>query len=435
MAQPFTVMLPGGGSITTNASDANAARINAGVGGDATVIAGGHQTISGTDANGNGTTSVNPNAHIGAGEVGRAPNAGGGAGAFSWGGQAGDGQSLGNQSAETQAAFKAQYGDAANAQWVWQHNNAIGFNGNGQAQAVAQAAQQAGYPGSNQNPATTPAATNPAAGAPRMTGDPTADQAALNNFFGDTAGYSIKALAQNDAQFQQTLAFQREQMEKLGLPQLAINQKLADMEDQHFQAQLTLATQQQQFQQGIDTGNLTGTYQGAPTLAAQGLAEQQRQFNANQGLQYATQAAQFAASDPFALSDFMHGAQANNQVPLFMKNLQQNVGPTQDVGPPGQANAPAAITMGSLSGQLANGGTPYGGRADATLGAISDVFRRGPDQLAAGSLEGLDTNEANTLYAGMAKVGGAAAAPAFLQKYARNPIRSQSIGGAPPQAY
>lgn len=73
MAQPYTVVLPGGGSVTVNANSPEAARQNAGVGGDAQVYAGGHQTTQ--DAGGN--TVYNPNANVGAGEVGRAQNAGG----------------------------------------------------------------------------------------------------------------------------------------------------------------------------------------------------------------------------------------------------------------------------------------------------------------------------------------------------------------------
>jgi hypothetical protein len=79
MAQPYTVLLPGGGSMTVNASDPEAARINAGLGGtNATVVAGGHQTVQN-----NGQTLLNPNAHVGAGEIGRAPNSGGGNAAIS----------------------------------------------------------------------------------------------------------------------------------------------------------------------------------------------------------------------------------------------------------------------------------------------------------------------------------------------------------------
>jgi hypothetical protein len=43
MARPYTVQLPGGGSITVNASSPEAARENAGVGAGASVVAGGHQ--------------------------------------------------------------------------------------------------------------------------------------------------------------------------------------------------------------------------------------------------------------------------------------------------------------------------------------------------------------------------------------------------------
>lgn len=83
MAQPYTVYLNGGGSITVNANSPEAAIQNANqqTGGQAGtgVIAGGHQTRQSSS----GQTEYNPDAHVGAGEAGRAPNAGGGAAAFS----------------------------------------------------------------------------------------------------------------------------------------------------------------------------------------------------------------------------------------------------------------------------------------------------------------------------------------------------------------
>lgn len=770
MAQPFTVMLPSGGSMTVNADSPEAARINAGVGPSATVIAGGHQTVQ----SGNNTI-VNPDAHVGAGEVGRAPNAGGGSGAISYG-TAADGQALSNQSAETQAAFNAAYGAAYAPQaWAAQHNTDMGVASDappnsvradlgagvrtltpGQTQTSAATTATGGVPTRDQaikqraaelikagyttdqayaertagqeydngslqsgqvqygtavsfkaaspaapaaGAATAPAAAPAAAGGSPAAG--TSTDPALAAYFESISGFDRDQLAQQDAQFQQSLQLQKDQMEKLGIPQLQIQQKLADMEDQHFKQQLALAQQAQNFNQGLQTADLTGNYNGTPTeqakefsqnmslaqaqqalnekvqtgqltlaqaqqqlaqlqnsqqyglqqqqmtlaqqaqnwnqgmdtqqlnaaryqfdqtlnqvqipevqqawqqlkqqqdqfqaslaqnqgqfnssldlqnrqlqqaqaqfnqtlqqvqipqvqqawqqlkqqqdqfnaslaqnnqqfqqsfglnqaavtgtyngqqtqaaqnqafqqqlaTAQQALAEkvqtgqlsiaqaqqqlaelsnsqqfglaqagvtgtyngqqteQAREFNANQGLQYLTQASQFAASDPFALSDFMRGAQGNAAVPQFVSNLQQNVGgygaqassagpaassvgpSAGSVGPPqqaAQANTPGAITMDSLSNNLAQGTDPYGGRADATLNAIGGIYSQGADKLAAGSLEGLDSNEMTTLNQGINKVGGSLAGPAFLEKYKRNPIRSQSLGGATALAY
>lgn len=242
--------------------------------------------------------------------------------------------------------------------------------------------------------------SNPQSGAPG--GD-------LAAYYDAISGFQYDQLAQNDAQFKARLQLERDQLERLGIPQLALQKWQAEKEDEHFQAQMQLASRQQGFTEEMGRSNL--------------------------GLQYLTQASQFAASDPFALSDFMHGAQANSNVPLFVRNLQNNVGPTADVGPPGQANAPSAITMASLGNNFTGGSSPYGGRADATQGAISDIYRRGPDQLAAGSLEGLDNNELNTLNAGLTHVGGSAAGPAFLQKYYRQPVRSQQATSGSYTAY
>lgn len=62
MARPYTVLLPGGGSMTVNASDPAAAAINAGQDpGSATVYAGGHQTSTS-----NGTTTYTGSGTAGA---------------------------------------------------------------------------------------------------------------------------------------------------------------------------------------------------------------------------------------------------------------------------------------------------------------------------------------------------------------------------------
>lgn len=148
---------------------------------------------------------------------------------------------------------------------------------------------------------------------------------ALAAYFEAISGFDYDQLAQNDRQFQASLQLQREQMERIGIPQVEIQKKLAEMEDEHFKQQLGLATRQQTFNEEVGRAGLTGTYNGAPT-------EQARQFNETNalqqgqlGLNYTAQAAQFAASDPFALSDFMRGAQQRTDVPVFLQNLENGV--------------------------------------------------------------------------------------------------------------
>ena len=347
-------------------------------------------------------------------------------------------------------------------------------------------------------------------------------------FFQQTSGFSVKQLEEQKREFDAQLQWAREQMEKIGLPQLQIQQYLAQLQGQQFQAQMAQAeanligyytppnlqaftwpgapttvapagtaasptgsayegkyiwyapggdnrnasmwqirngqpvgvgwadyvnatgnpafdfannltitdpSQLAQYttaapavaattpatspvgptttaanapQQTLALGQLMGALNGQPTEAA-------RQFNENLGLQYLTQAAQFAASDPFALSDFLRGAQANPNLPQFLRNLQNNVtgGAAGAVGP----TATPAITLPGLQAALAGQGSvnPQG---NAALNTIGNVYQRGPAALGTGTLESLTPNELTLLQQGISKLFGSAAAPAFLSAYA-----------------
>src|SRR5262245_12885398 len=60
----------------------------------------------------------------------------------------------------------------------------------------------------------------------------------LSQFFAQTSGVTQAQLAQQKAEFDAQLAFAREQMEKLGIPQLQINQRLPALQEQQFQSQM-----------------------------------------------------------------------------------------------------------------------------------------------------------------------------------------------------
>src|SRR5215467_14411189 len=64
------------------------------------------------------------------------------------------------------------------------------------------------------------------------------DWSGLMRFAGLTSGVTDKELAQQKEEFEKQLAFAREQMEKLGIPQLQINQQLAQLQQRQFLAQL-----------------------------------------------------------------------------------------------------------------------------------------------------------------------------------------------------
>lgn len=172
-------------------------------------------------------------------------------------------------------------------------------------------------------------------------------------------------------------------------------------------------------QQTLALGQLLGSLNGQQTEAArefsQNLAEQQRQYNQNLALQYLTQASQFAATDPFQLSDFMRGAQASNaNLPIFLQNLQNNVtgGTAGNVGP-----QPTAATTLPMLSQALQGQGQVNPQTQSALDAINGIYQRGASQLGTGTLESLGSNELNTLQQGISRLYGQPAAAAFLEQY------------------
>jgi hypothetical protein len=86
----------------------------------------------------------------------------------------------------------------------------------------------------------------------------------LNALGASISGVTQAQLAQQKAEFDAQLAFAKDQMEKLGIPQLQINQQLAQLQQQQFQAQLSLAQQAQQYTQAATTAQLTGYFTPPP---------------------------------------------------------------------------------------------------------------------------------------------------------------------------
>jgi hypothetical protein len=337
MAVPYTVMLPGGGSMTVNANSPEAARQNAGVNSSATVIAGGHQTISGstTNAQGNvvGTTEINPKANVGAGELGRAPNSGGGSGSIAYG-VAADGKSLSQQPVAVQNMFIAAYGpSSASMGWAIEHNTSLG---------VAPGA----VPGSvspNNNVQTTspnPQAAKDAVTKSNAADTPAAAAAALTNYMVKTpdggeisgSGSAPASLVKSVSDYYNALqtgnkAAADEAIKEFnqsydlsvssvsgtfnGSPTQAALKQAADIAYQAagltgtYNGAPTLAAEkqasdlaEQQFQQGISTGTLTGTYNGQQTLASQQM-----------GLD-ALKAQAAMQNDPFRQQQYQYGLSA-----------------------------------------------------------------------------------------------------------------------------
>jgi hypothetical protein len=352
----FTVDLPGGGQMTVNASSPSAAIANAGGGGTIGVL--------GHPAGGGGQTINTPS-------INQVPAAGGG-----------------GPSAANIAAMANQL-------------KAVGWQGNPNDSNAVIAAFKA--------------TATPSDVAAMMGGGGT-DQSnsgmgplspweqAQVDAFTAAGGISIKQMQQNAEQFAASLQLQRDQMEKIGIPQLEINKRLADATIAFQQSQMQIAQQNEKLQEGI----VSGVFNGQPTEAA-------RQFNQNQALQYLTQASQFAASDPFQLSDFMRGASLQPGVPQFLKNLQSNVtgGAAGNVGP----NAAPAMTLGDLNSAMAGTGPPINPQTDPALAATGGIYNQGASHLGVGTLESLTQQELATFQQGINRLYGSQAGPAFLQQY------------------
>src|SRR5262245_52185048 len=145
-----------------------------------------------------------------------------------------------------------------------------GATGGGQESTTQQIVNA--YASTTQGGVTLPGATGPGANStvPGLPAPPTtpttttpttsnSDLAALAAFFGQTSGVTQAQLAQQKAEFDAQLAFARQQMEQLNIPQLQINQRLAALQEQQFQFQMAQAT-----------AGMTGYYQGQPTMQALG---------------------------------------------------------------------------------------------------------------------------------------------------------------------
>lgn len=149
----------------------------------------------------------------------------------------------------------------------------------------------------------------------------------LEDFFQNTSGFAIKDLEERKRQFDQQLDFERQRLERLGLPELAIQQQLANLQEQEFQFERAMALSNQ----GLDLLKFGATLRGP--------------------------------EDYFQSSDFMRGARERADVPLFLQQLQGNTGIQVMPGPGGEA--PVPLTIQSLGGEA----TGTGGGPPAPVGA------------------------------------------------------------------
>jgi hypothetical protein len=203
---------------------------------------------------------------------------------------------------------------------------------------------------------------------------------------------------------------------------------------------------QQTLAGALQQAQLSGQYQGAPTEAAsefaRQLAQAQQQFAAQQaqqqaqfeqsfglqqgqlGQQYLSTAAQLQGpQNTFQLSNYLRGAQGNQNVPTYLQSLANNIGMPAFQGT--GSTPPNTQTAAGLAGQL--GGTTSatpGWDYNQTLGAIQGIMGQGAQSLGPGALERLSPDELQALGSGIGAAGGSL--PSFLQQYQQSRIGQQA---------
>jgi hypothetical protein len=110
-----------------------------------------------------------------------------------------------------------------------------------------------------------------------------ADTAALTAAFNAAGTMSQKQLDQQKAEFDAQLAFQQQQMQQEGIPQVVINQQLAVLQQQEFAFQSNQAVQQQALAQAQVTGQYSQPFQPSTPdqFAQQSNSVQQQYINAH----------------------------------------------------------------------------------------------------------------------------------------------------------
>jgi hypothetical protein len=177
-----------------------------------------------------------------------------------------------------------------------------------------------------------------------------------------SSGFSIKQLEEQKREFDATQAWQREQMEKLGLPQLAIQQKLADLQQQQYQSQSALATRQQDWVENI------GQQQ-------QDLAKQVQMGNldvSRQGLGLDVLKTAASLSGPanwIQAANFARGV-SQSTLPAFVQQLLSGQSTAALSGPTPGSTGASPLTLGGLANQVTTGQVP-GAPATAPAGAAA----------------------------------------------------------------
>jgi hypothetical protein len=226
------------------------------------------------------------------------------------------------------------------------------------------------------------------------------EQAVLDAFKA-SSGLSIKDLNERKRQFDEDLAFKKQQWEQAGLPAAEVARRVAEAQMAEIQNQITLAQ-----------ANVSGIYNGQPTEAA-------RQFNARTGLDYLTQAAQMGGPADWAqLSNFYRGAQGNPQIPVFLSALQNGV--TMPAFGAVGSSAPTVQSPDAIAQRLTGMPTQGGTNMDQTLGLFSAIGRSGGTGLAPQAIEQLSPDELAMFGSGIKAAGFSM--PTLLNSYKQSRV-------------
>jgi hypothetical protein len=358
---------------------------------------------------------------------------------------AADGQTLSGQSAETQAAFQAIHGNNAEQAWTAEHNAAIGAN-NAPAAASSGTAPSA-------LPSTAPQS---AGGQQTYPGVSSNDLSAIRAGLQASSGLSIKQLDEQMREFDAQLEWQKQMWQQQGLPQLAIQQRAADLEQAKFEQLAAQATRQQGFTEEIGRRQaaLAEKAQADANAIAQGqLGVSQGQLGLGQsqlGLDTLKTAATLTGpSDWIKAANYARGVQQTN-LPEFVNRLLTGQSTATLGGPAPGATMSSPQSLIGLANQVSGVGTggatvpnrftmdmPTAGAAPmqaagtATLGSIGSdtdyaaqrlrsLFAAGGQALSPQALEGLTTTEKSMLTGGGADVG--ADVGGWLDQYNRSRI-------------
>jgi hypothetical protein len=208
-------------------------------------------------------------------------------------------------------------------------------------------------------------------------------------------------LDERKRQFDASLEWTKQMWAQQGLPELVIQQKAAQLQQDEFAFQSGMAQRQQALAEVTGLGGL-------------GLQQQQAALDALK-----TAASLGGPSNWIQAANYARGVQ-QTQVPEFMRNLLTNTGAPAAMGGVGLS---APQTFGGIAAQLGGGGTSTAPTTDdlaRTLAMGKQLFTQGGSALGPQALEGLSDTEQKMLGSVSQAVG--ADLPSFLRSYAASRI-------------